>query len=120
MTREEAKELFRNDKDSYGKPKSVMTKIDLIFDSFEKNIPDDYFEITGFKTPSELAAYEKGREHEQKVIMEWIRKWDGSTNSEMGSLLKEKLEPKEPMFCSCKKPWGVSGICIVCNSPIKF
>lgn len=36
MTREEAKSLFRNDKDSYGKPKSIMTKIDLIYDEFEK------------------------------------------------------------------------------------
>lgn len=36
MNREEAKELFRNDKDAYGKPKSVMKKIDMIFDDFEK------------------------------------------------------------------------------------
>ena len=36
MTRDEAKELFRNGKDSYGKPKAVMTKIDQIYDDFEK------------------------------------------------------------------------------------
>ena len=35
MTREEAKEIFRNDKDSYGKPKAVMTKINKIYDDFE-------------------------------------------------------------------------------------
>ena len=43
MRKEEAKELFRNDKDSYGKPKAVMSKIDKIFDEFEKEsriIPD--------------------------------------------------------------------------------
>jgi len=43
MTREEAKEMFRNDKDSYGKPRAVMSKIDKIFDEFEKeslDIPD--------------------------------------------------------------------------------
>ena len=43
MTKEEAKILFRNDKDSYGKPKAVMSKIDKIFDEFKKEsltIPD--------------------------------------------------------------------------------
>ena len=35
MTRDEAKEMFRTDKDSYGKPKSIMTKLDKIFDEFE-------------------------------------------------------------------------------------
>jgi len=36
MTRDEAKELFRKDKDSYGKPKGVMGKIDQIYDEFEE------------------------------------------------------------------------------------
>jgi hypothetical protein len=35
MTREEAKELFRNDKDAYGKPKHIMKNIDKIYDDFE-------------------------------------------------------------------------------------
>lgn len=38
MTREEAKELFRKDKDSYGKPKAVMSKLDKIYDDFEKEL----------------------------------------------------------------------------------
>lgn len=38
MKREEAKELFRNDKDAYGKPKAIMTKIDKIYDEFESSI----------------------------------------------------------------------------------
>ena len=38
MTREEAKNLFRNDKDSYGKPKSIMKKIDQIYDEFDNKI----------------------------------------------------------------------------------
>ena len=43
MTKEEAKELFRNDKDSYGKPRAIMSKISKIYDEFEKEsltIPD--------------------------------------------------------------------------------
>jgi hypothetical protein len=36
MTREEAKELFRNDKNSQGCYKAVLTKVDAIFDSLEK------------------------------------------------------------------------------------
>ena len=38
MTRDEAKELFRNDKDAYGKPRSIMHKIDKIFDEFEEEL----------------------------------------------------------------------------------
>jgi len=35
MTREEAKELFRNDRDAYGKPRHIMKNIDKIYDDFE-------------------------------------------------------------------------------------
>lgn len=35
MTREEAKALFRDDVDSYGKPKKIMSKINQIYDEFE-------------------------------------------------------------------------------------
>ena len=37
VTREEAKKMFREDVDSYGKPKKIMSKIDIIYDSFEKD-----------------------------------------------------------------------------------
>jgi len=37
MTRNDAKKMFREDKDSYGKPKAIMHKIDQIFDEFEKD-----------------------------------------------------------------------------------
>jgi len=36
MTRKDAKEMFRKDKDSYGKPRAIMKKIDMIYDDFEK------------------------------------------------------------------------------------
>ena len=39
----------------------------------------------------ELAAYEKGRLHEETVLLKWIKDWDGSTNSAMGELLKDKF-----------------------------
>ena len=35
MTREEAKEMFRQDRDSYGKVKKPMTKVDEIYNDFE-------------------------------------------------------------------------------------
>ena len=38
MTREEAKELFRQDRDAYGKPRKIMTKIDKIYDDFENRV----------------------------------------------------------------------------------
>lgn len=33
MTRHEAKELFRNDRNSYGQTRAQMRKLDIIFDS---------------------------------------------------------------------------------------
>lgn len=45
MTREEAKQLFRDDKDAYGKPRGIMKKIDMIYDDFEKEIDMIYNEI---------------------------------------------------------------------------
>jgi hypothetical protein len=36
MNREQAKQMFRDDKDAYGKPKAVMSKIDKIYDEFEQ------------------------------------------------------------------------------------
>src|SRR6185312_3283038 len=56
------------------------------------NIPADFKKITGHDSPKEMAAYEKGREDEQEVIMQWIEKWDGSGNSVMGALLKKVFE----------------------------
>lgn len=36
MNREEAKKLFRDDKDAYGKPRGIMGKLNKIFDEFEQ------------------------------------------------------------------------------------
>lgn len=45
MTREEAKQMFRDDKNSQGCYKAVLTKIDWIYDSFEKEQRElDYLE----------------------------------------------------------------------------
>ena len=38
MTREEAKQMFRDDKNSQGCYKAVLTKIDKIYDAFEEHI----------------------------------------------------------------------------------
>lgn len=35
MTREKAKELFKNNKDAYGKPRHIMANIDKIYDEFD-------------------------------------------------------------------------------------
>lgn len=40
MTRETAKKMFKDDVDSYGKPKKIMSKLDMIFDDFEKEKQD--------------------------------------------------------------------------------
>jgi len=38
MTREEAKQMFRDDKNSQGCYKAVLTKVDKIYDAFEEQI----------------------------------------------------------------------------------
>lgn len=42
MTREKAKDLFREDKNSYGGVKSPMSKVDQIYDEFEKELKEAY------------------------------------------------------------------------------
>lgn len=42
---------------------------------------------TGHNSAEEWIAYDKGREDEQKVLMDFIGKWDGQTNSAMGTQL---------------------------------
>lgn len=60
-----------------------------------ENIPPDFKQVTGHDSPKEMMAYEKGREDEQQVIIEWIEKWDGSSNSVMGATLKKVLKKFE-------------------------
>jgi len=46
---------------------------------------DDFKQVTGFN-------YEKGREDEEKVIMEAIKNWEGKTNSHFGQAMKDTFE----------------------------
>lgn len=41
----------------------------------------------GWNTDAEWLAYEKGREDEEKVLLEFVNKWDGKNNSAMGTSL---------------------------------
>jgi uncharacterized FlaG/YvyC family protein len=52
-----------------------------------------YKDITGFESPSELAAYEKGREHQENVMVKFIDDWTpNETNSVIGQLLADKTK----------------------------
>ena len=73
--------------------------------SCKTTIPKDFKQITGFDTPAELTAYEKGRTHEQITIYNWIEKWDGSTNSGMGDLLMEKFREINAGFYESKNEY---------------
>lgn len=53
----------------------------------KSQVPDDFEKITGHKTPEEMTAYEKGREHEEAVFMKFIKEWDGKTNSHFGQAM---------------------------------
>ena len=73
MTREDAKKLFREDRDSYGKPRAIMHKIDLIFDEFEKN------------TQNSIQVTEKNCTLRCKTCEHWKQtthwEYDGAVNS---------------------------------------
>lgn len=49
-------------------------------------------DITGFDTPEEFFAYESGRIHKEKMIIDFIKKWNGNTNSELGFILNKKFK----------------------------
>ena len=51
-------------------------------------------EICGFNTVDEYKAYEKGREHEQRVVLAHLKEMDFNNppNSTLGQLIKEKLK----------------------------
>ena len=62
MTREQAKELFREDKDSYGRPRSIMKKIDKIYDDFYYvgKLYIGYVPTTNLTSEAELVSSEPG------------------------------------------------------------
>lgn len=57
----------------------------------KQHVPSDFKDITGWGTVEENTAYELGRKHEQKVIIDFIEKWDGKNNSQLGQILHDKL-----------------------------
>lgn len=57
----------------------------------DRVINEEYKKMTGHSNIHEHIVYDKGREDEQTVILDWIKKWDGSTNSTLGQLLDTKM-----------------------------
>jgi hypothetical protein len=57
-----------------------------------------HFDITGFRTLAEMAAYEKGQEHREAVLIGFMKEWDCSTNSVFGKMLHDfiKNQTKKP------------------------
>jgi hypothetical protein len=50
--------------------------------------------ITGWETEAEERAYLKGRDDEERVLIDFIKNWNGNTNSHMGQLLHDKINMK--------------------------
>lgn len=48
-------------------------------------------EVTGWDTMNEYLAFQKGYEAHEKLMMEWIAKWDGGSNSALGALINAKI-----------------------------
>jgi hypothetical protein len=79
-------------------PDRIGTGIEMIDEQLEKGVDlEEFVKITGFNTPVEMSAYEKGRQHEEQAMMDWIEKWEGSVNSGLGELLRKKVEQLNKM-----------------------
>lgn len=89
MNREEAKELFRNDKDAYGKPKAVMAKIDRIYDEFEASTPS----VPG-KTAEEIFAGSKPLDESMQAVLNKTYEKSLKTTSrrEMAGEIRELIQ----------------------------
>jgi 8-oxo-dGTP diphosphatase len=78
----------------------ALGKVAQKYACMDDNVNDpcfnDFKKHTGFNTHAELAAYELGREHEGKVIEKFLNNWKGETNSQFGTLLKEKFTSLYP------------------------
>jgi len=53
---------------------------------------EEYEKITGHRTPELRKAYEDGYSNAQGVMIAWIQKWQGGTNSGLGQLLISKFK----------------------------
>ncbi len=69
MTRIEAKDLFRKDKDSYGKPRGIMHKIDQIFDELEQGTVFVIWSVEGAKNPEKAKESYVGTGVGEKCLM---------------------------------------------------
>ncbi len=59
----------------------------------QRFLPDaKHKSITGWNSQAEYEAYDKGRADEEDVLIAFIEKWTGSTNSALGSLLNSKFK----------------------------
>lgn len=76
--------------------------------------PSDCKEVTGHNSIEEYRAYEEGYSAREKVTIEWIKKWDGSTNSGFGKLLMDKFQELATSISTAKGP-AASEEFIHCN-----
>lgn len=71
MTREEAKEMMRKDVDAYGRPKKLMTKINMIYDDFEKQLQALNKAAVIKSLPDSDEIRMKARELDEKDFDQW-------------------------------------------------
>ena len=52
---------------------------------------EEFKAMTGWDTPAEWYAYDKGYEDCQELMLKFIAKWTGKTNSGLGQALHNKF-----------------------------
>lgn len=61
-----------------------------VFESHEAHL--QFKKITGFNNPEEQAAYNKGYEDAEDLMVQYITNYNGYTNSSFGQLIHDKVK----------------------------
>ncbi len=118
MTREEAKQMFRDDKNSQGCYKAVLTKIDKIYDEFEKVLDNK----PKLSKEEQLIADVIGEKQVRQILRDnrcnfHHHKWGKKYNNVTIQFITVDLHGDNVSYCDIKydfltKRWSAFGDCI--------
>ena len=113
MTREQAKELFRTDKDAYGKPKHALTNVDAIYDSLQHDLQGMMLvENCMLKTTPEdiqREKYEQGYNEALQHVIERLDKQYGMKRSKRFNPVTKEEHMLQDVACDVNNALIIAG-----------
>lgn len=70
---------------------SAYTVFDWFKSRLNTAVEPDFEKMTGHKTPELMTAYEQGRANEAEVVLDFVDKWNGTTNSVIGEAINKAI-----------------------------